>query len=105
MYESNADLANQLKELSDWEFDQVQGYSLGYLLRLMPKAVQLTKRAESNRRPDDKDWLIRINMGSRLHTRDYYNKFYIQADTPEDAACKLAIELFKQNILKSNPHR
>ncbi len=36
---------------------------------------------------------------SATHTNQIHQDFVELADTPEDAACKLAIELFKQNIL------
>lgn len=62
-------------------------YDLGYLLRKLP--------AESNV----------MNIGDKWFRATHYlggsgfKHIYKTADTPEDAACKLAIELFKQGIL------
>lgn len=83
MYESSADLANELKLLSGWEFDQVQGYSLGYLMRkLQGNEVQIYEQVGER-------WTCLIGEG------DYATN----GDTPEDAAARLAVELFKQGIL------
>lgn len=72
-------------------------YDLGYLLRKLPDYVKLFRNNHGKyycaavtgswRHPDN-----------RLGEPDTAHEWYI-ADTPEDAACKLAIQLFKQSIL------
>lgn len=54
-------------------------YDLGYLLRKLPEETQVTMNS----------------AGVIIKVKSYFHK----ADTPEDAACKLAIELFKQKVL------
>lgn len=63
-------------------------YDLGYLLRKLPD--QLT--------------LVRVRDSPAYYIGCDYRQPYIEteADTPEDAACKLAIELLKQGILQPN---
>jgi hypothetical protein len=77
-------------------------YDLGYLLRKLPDRV-ITDKASFH---------LRINKSDRFYSIFYdsdtygvaLNKVDVEigcaALTPEDAACKLAIELFKQGILK-----
>ena len=55
-------------------------YDLGYLLRKLPEGCSIHKKENGYR------W-------SMNHITDECT------DTPEDAACKLAIELFKQGVL------
>ena len=72
-------------------------YDLGYLLRKLPDYVKLFRNnngtyycaavTDGFRHPDN-----RLGMPDTAH--DWYT-----ANTPEDAACKLAIELFKKGIL------
>jgi hypothetical protein len=63
-------------------------YSLGYLLRKLPLVTLKHVALDSD---DLKRWNCITEQWGVL--RNHY------ADTPEDAACKLAIELFKQGIL------
>lgn len=58
-------------------------YSLGYLLRKLPPAINMRKEA-------NKYWFRHATATPR----------WIAADTPEDCAAKLAIELWKQRVLK-----
>lgn len=60
-------------------------YDLGYLLRKLPGTTQTFKMPSGKYRC----WL---NISSTTTTFEH--------DTPEDAAAKLAIELFKQGILE-----
>lgn len=109
MYVANIDLCRELYELSGWETEswlsasdllpevidgkktgrykrqQVPAYDLGFLLRKLPEATHIARFT------------------------DTYQALYVvrgipqeecRADTPEDAACKLAIELFKHGVLK-----
>lgn len=85
----------QESEKSDWELytepsdHTIYGnnhiypaYDLGFLLRKLPKLARLDRGA--------RNWHCTVLM----------NGFVAHADTPEDAACKLAIELWKQGVLK-----
>jgi hypothetical protein len=71
-------------------------YTLGYLLRKLPELdgrgyIQLTKMSQE------------YQAVYAINTRDDMGRAY--AESPEDAAAKLAIELFKQGILtKDTPH-
>lgn len=96
------ELCKELYELSGWESGQwvnvntgtkldgrYPAYDLGYLLRKLPTTEIYHGR---NKTGDYKaEW--RFYGGDSKVIRFW-------AATPEDAACKLAIELFKQGILK-----
>lgn len=75
-------------------FQFYPAYDLGYLLRKLPAAFYV--RCGVERMIDGKTY--------RETFYSYYrggeNEIDFYADTPEDAACKLAIELFKQGILE-----
>lgn len=105
---ASLELCKELYELSGWEntsfyhdisegFDEyhlayssnkklpVDGglypaYDLGYLIRKLPVDTQMNRLSNG-------DWGFKSQTFARV------------ADTPEDAACKLIIELFKQGIL------
>lgn len=64
----------------------IPAYDLGYLLRKLPTAIDLTHYSFS-------PWAAGY-FGELVE-----DKLTSTGDTPEDAACKLAIELFKQGIL------
>lgn len=116
MYVANKDLCEELYELSGWdnttwehfstyngkEFirarlpgdfkSPVPAYDLGYLLRKLPDNTTIhTHSLKGNSRAKGKYGAFLWHYKARLHQQD--------ADTPEDTACKLAIELFKQGIL------
>lgn len=86
-YESSFDLANQLKELSGWEFDQVQGYSCGFLLRKLPLLTYIYGIHDLG----GDVWVAETPHMLQINEQ--------RADTPEDAFCQVAIDLFKQGIL------
>lgn len=67
---------------------QLPAYTLGYLLRKLPKGCSVFRTVSS-----DEVWIATAGM-KRL------DDFYSGSDTPENAACKLTIELFKQGVLK-----
>lgn len=109
--ESGHRISEELRELSGWEYDQVQGYSVGYLLR----KLQVTSTREWSNGwlgyevkffwdEIDKDWVAQFKntdidddkMFEGVPGLVRYNE---SADTPEDAAAKLSIELFKQGVL------
>jgi hypothetical protein len=62
-------------------------YDLGYLLRKLPPGAQIAKVSGQ--------WNANGPYSAWVDENDYYD-----ADTPEDATCTLAIELFKQDVLK-----
>lgn len=78
-------------EVSFWEIalsmhptKNCPAYDLGYLLRKLPGYIVLERM--------EKSW-----RATQVYENDGSNEFY--ADTPEDAACKLAIELIKQGVI------
>lgn len=68
----------------------ISAYSLSYLLRKLRADVSETSFIPQVRG----DWLLAYSLFGDLQDKTLF------ADTPEDAAAKLAIELFKQCILK-----
>lgn len=76
---------------------QYPAYDLGYLLRKLPETMEriyhltLTRAGEG-----DYSWRCGYVDGTFIEGPSIY------ADTPEDAACKLAIELFKQGVLRKD---
>jgi hypothetical protein len=123
---ASLELCKELYELSgwiqyfDWHYDEdgqlkkyvegsvftgIPAYPLGYLLRKLPKTLDLGK-------PKVRD--LHIVAGGDCWVADYkyrmpsqqqewmhmYDKAKLtEATTPEDAVAKLCIELFKQGIL------
>lgn len=71
----------------------VPAYDLGYLLRKLPSGCYVMQQS------DEEIYEGQRQQWGALGWRDYG---YF-ADTPEDAAAKLAIELFKQNVLTKQP--
>lgn len=100
---SSWQLTQELQKLSGWEpdaydkFKSQTGFSLGYLLRKLPSVIDGERMHYDLylRKWSDGTWSAYYNSDVRasLDAPD------ADADTPEDAACKLAIELFKQGIL------
>jgi hypothetical protein len=62
----------------------IPAYDLGYLLRKLPAGVVIHKHAS----------------GYQMFDSYEHKTMSTAYDTPEDTACKLAIELFKQGVLK-----
>lgn len=77
------ELGTELIKLSNWEYDTDSGYSLSYLLRKLPSRTVL--------RESDGDWIAYVDSFS--------NNCNQEEHTPEDAAAKLCIELFKTGVL------
>jgi hypothetical protein len=78
-------------------------YDLGYLLRKLPKNIT---EFWGNGYPASPclmfsglEWVIfyQSTMTGEHNTDELFNQF---AETPEEAACLLALELFKQGVLK-----
>lgn len=66
----------------------IPAYDLGYLLRKLPALCSVDSISQKDGR---REWSVSAPF--KLDT-------YTTADTPEDCAAKLAIELFKQGVLK-----
>lgn len=73
-------------------------YDLGYLLRKLPHSTYVEQH-----RPAAKDgykygaW--NTDLTHILYSKTPIDYFQADADTPENALCQLAIDLFKSNIL------
>ena len=74
----------------------IPAYNLGYLLRKLPSPFTMIHR--------DNGWECGIDNPAEHDVRVKPAQHWQSADTPEDAACKLAIELFKQGILTKERH-
>lgn len=98
---ANLELCKELFKLSGWPVgihlgeweDLTPQYDLGFLLRKLPPVVTLKSRAGGR-------WSCSILTG-RINGKTI-EKIELDklANTPENAACKLAIELFKQGVVK-----
>lgn len=75
----------------------IPAYDLGYLLRKLPAWFRNGEFYLSNDGAEKLGW----TAGYMKEDNDGYLYWTMSelADTPEDAACKLAIELFKQGVL------
>lgn len=73
-----------------WE--HVPAYDLGYLLRKLPTFSTISKLPEQQ--------LTGSSLGYSAFIDNGYAVIQEYDNTPENAACKLAIKLFKQGILK-----
>lgn len=97
---------NWLRDISDFAHttrewlgvNTIPAYDLGYLLRRLPKWI------DDEDGDDDRSYpFIMEHKRAGYYdeqTSGYVDDLNCSADTPEDAAAKLAIELFKQGILK-----
>lgn len=76
--------------------DAIPAYDLGYLLRKLP-VEKFYKLMIDN----SSSWSLKTNEINRIYWFRAANgeRLTDNYDTPEDAACKLAIELLKQGIL------
>jgi hypothetical protein len=82
--------------------DTYPAYDLGYLLQKLPKNISRNGNLywltlDCNLR---EEWMVWYNGRSSDDLMPDVDYSLVCADTPEDAAAKLAIELFKQGILK-----
>lgn len=90
----------------------VRGYSLGFLLRKLPLQVFGNHSYRFRLVPVDFDGLNwAAGYTDKFELFQFHDQIkkpislYFPATTPENAACKLCIELFKQGILKKgNPN-
>lgn len=104
---ASLELCKELYSLSGWETpyfftEDILGkdrdyqhirYDLGYLLRKLPTKERTHESGYKTFSP------FRLKRINKNHWEAGYPKLWCQSDTPEDAACKLAIELFRQGIL------
>lgn len=81
-------------EISLAEMPDIPQYDLGYLLRKLPRTINIDGVPYQFRLEPHK--LLEEWWASYSHTRD----IQIFAPTPEDATCLLAIKLFEEGILK-----
>lgn len=102
---ASLELCKELYELSGWEpldYGVLEKaafghpvYDLSYLLRKLARPhsyghdIQLTYTHD-----------LEHKWQAAVHYIPHTNYVAESCDTPEDAACKLAIELFKQGVLK-----
>lgn len=97
---------NKLKWLDYYDDWSVPAYDLGYLLRKLPSYIEQQGNLDGIDRQRRVAFQIRkwerpeVVWFAEYHEIYYRPLYRTEADTPEDAACKLAIELFKQGILK-----
>ncbi len=107
---ANQELCKELYELSGWTVlgfadgwhsgNGSPAYDLGYLLRKLEDSGETIILRYNN--PENmtaialSDWNKQYTAATVSMTQGSYPI----ASTPEDAACKLAIELFKQGVLK-----
>ena len=120
MHVASLELCRELFELSGWddceshwkyggqtwhlpadtkpigENDNLPLYDLGYLLRKLPKYT-LTKFVFAEDKYGEPGWTLGWEYTDGSWKRHQGDILFV--DTPEDALCKLAIELIKQNIL------
>lgn len=129
---ASIDLCRELYELSGWDdtdrlccltcneivadeqkiddgrtHESIPAYDLGYLLRKLPKFGKYTRGDGLVAKDKTRLTITVADSGTWVATMDsdYEEDGWIDpsyADTPEDAAAKLAIELFKQGILTEN---
>jgi hypothetical protein len=97
-------------QLNEWYREEPQAiegtpaiapkYDLGYLLRKLPKQIKYVGGSPAGVWFNLKkgEWQTSFTL-IKAGTDDQYKTYEFFADTPEDAACSLAIELFKQGIL------
>lgn len=74
-------------------------YDLGYLVRKLPEELGNKRFIFTNGERPHAGYADRDNYGDHSLGGNFYRDA-CYADTPEDAAAKLAIVLFKQGILK-----
>lgn len=79
----------------------IPAYTAGYLLRKLPRIIKSFEYHNHTLllHPDDDLWIVGYyeKWATKLVVKA---RLSLYADTPENALCKLAIELFNQNILK-----
>jgi hypothetical protein len=108
---ASLELCRELYELSGWPVDAaffpvkhstdkpIPAYHLGYLVRKLPKYIEYDRQSywfelrPAGVRPKANTWWV------ACYVNDEPDIPYLGSGEPEDAVCKLAIELFKQGVL------
>jgi hypothetical protein len=90
--ENEIHMLKERPDATEFIFFDVPAYDLGFLLRMLPTQMPEGDYLALQPWVDD-EWCIGYFAYGEPSL--YSNS----ADTPEDAACKLAIELFKRGIL------
>lgn len=88
--------------IATWIENAIPAYTLGYLLRKLPKEVDMHYLTlEICDAHDEQEWAADYLRypNQFLVANDPINADTTHASTPENAAAKLAIELFKQGVL------
>jgi hypothetical protein len=115
---ASLELCKELYELSGWDDAEwrlipdkdtrlgcrrVPAYPIGYLIQKFPRRKRLEIKEMNNGH-----WVCQLKydyrykeatVSGRVATLAGTHEYAAHEDTPEDAVCKLAIELFKQGIL------
>ena len=117
---ASLELCQELYDLTGWDYDDaahcshwkgivvwgrktegVPAYDLGYLMRKLPGNAWAGYAGVAPL--DDNGYFCRSFAQAYIYTwakdKDVERAYSLVADTPEDAACKLAIELIRQGIL------
>jgi hypothetical protein len=111
---ASLELCKELYELSGWEQigkeypgteDGVPYYTLGYLLRKLPKPDFLDQDMMFDKFDGENVDYLFLGYGTGMNWTCQYQEeerpidgLMGEADTPEDAACRLAIHLFDQGF-------
>lgn len=94
----NLSLKELVGELPNWAICPT--FDLGYLLRKLPAEVASQEYdGEEARLWLRKDQDLYFGFYAVMTKKNCRSDFGVSADSPEDAAAKLAIELFKQGVL------
>lgn len=112
---ASKELSQELYELSGWDDESLDHhgdgvrYNLGYLLRKLPDWVKLFHYGKEGWQALSEEH-ITFNGVPQYRCRDGYDCECPDVesgywDTPEDAVCKLAIELFRKKIITNNGER
>lgn len=94
---ANPDEAQRNRYKEDPNFPSAPAYDLGMLLRMLADEENLAKLAlcRCEHQDGSRNWGIEVQDQSNV----FGPKIFAYADSPEDAAATLAIDLFKQGIL------
>lgn len=83
--------ANDLFYSEEYEDYDIPAYDLGYLMRILPSMAYVQVALEG--------YVAAVQETELVH------KYPCFGDTPENAACKLTIELFNQGFLIRDAHQ
>lgn len=108
MNTTSLELGRELYKLSgwkptDWQHGIKDGqplYDLGYLLRKLPNYIEYWDGGNEAGYLQLIHWSTHWSCGYEDVQGSSKSIMIHLNDTPEDAACKLAIELFKQGVLE-----